>query len=119
MATGEELDNIIYKLEHNIPIMYDMIKAFPKDNAEFRIFSVPEDNGTIQKFLLKQQSDKASTWIHFTLVLKAVAARIAEEMNLPINRVRIIPPGVTSELYLFLNYLLPCIRSLKEYHLEA
>ncbi|HHT7228227.1 TPA: hypothetical protein ACTZ5W_005570 [Bacillus cereus] len=86
VTTAADLDKFIDNLENGIPMSLEIDKEIQLWNGKVIIFTDRQGH----RFVLKQINSKSS-WDQSALVRDYVGARISEEMNLPINRVRIIP----------------------------
>lgn len=91
MATAADLEELMATIKKNRPLQYKVVKNFENNEAKFVVFTA-ELSGGPKNFMLKQQQPTASSWMQYTLILEDVAARIAEEMKVPANHVRILPP---------------------------
>lgn len=90
ITTSQDLEQFIVELQNHIPISYTTNNVF--EGADGQIFIFTDQLG--RKFVLKTVEPEADPWEKYSLVRETVGSRIAEEMNLPIDRVRMIPSNV-------------------------
>lgn len=100
MDNGRDLDQFIDQLKSGLPVNYTVNKTLKIWNGQLIFFTDSQGH----KFILKQIDPKATPWDQYSLVLEAVGSGIAEEMNIPNNRVRIIPPNLEFNLKPFSGY---------------
>ncbi|MDQ0418947.1 hypothetical protein J2Z48_003152 [Croceifilum oryzae] len=96
----KDLDQFIFHLERGTQISFVVNRKINLWNGKVIIFT----DGQGRKFVLKQINPNSSPWEKSTLVRDYVGSRIAEEMNLPINRVRLIPAKLGFSLKPFSGY---------------
>lgn len=92
--SGKDLEQVLVDLYNpSLVSKYTVYDELDWGDSILVFFQGPEG----KKYVLKQIKDN-SPEEQFLLVLDAVGSLIAEDMNLPINRVRIVPPFVNPAL---------------------